>query len=49
MWVFHEWEGYVYKNNSKQIFIPLYHPDILGSKERLCVCAHVHSVHVFCV
>lgn len=41
MWAFHEWEGYVYKNKSKQIFIHLHHPDILGSKERLCVCVHV--------
>lgn len=42
MWVFRELEGYVYKNNSKQIFIPLHYPDILGSKERkresMCMC-----------
>jgi len=48
MRVFREWEGYVYKNNSKQIFIPLHHPDVPGSKERSCVCVRGGVVCVFC-
>lgn len=43
MRVFREWEGYVYKNNSKQIFTHLHHPDRLDSKERLRVCVHARA------
>lgn len=35
MRAFREWEGYVYRNNSKQIFIPLYPPDVLEVEGRL--------------
>lgn len=40
---FPEWEGNVYGSNSKQIFIPLHHPDIPDSKEWLWVslCARI--------
>lgn len=32
MWAFREWERYVYKNKSKQIFIPFYPPDMEGRR-----------------